>query len=103
MLGDTSLCIHPDQSNSCHPTIFDPINCLYFFPVFELEDLDWDHVTDLFWEIFMQIEQIWKAAGSEVCDCREEPVHEVQLQHRGCHGDEHGLQRCTERAGLPPG
>lgn len=47
--------------------------------------------TELFWEIFLQIEQIWKAAGSEVRACREEPVHEVQLQHRGCHGDEHGL------------
>jgi hypothetical protein len=35
--------------------------------------------------------------------CREELVHEVQLQHRGCHGDEHGLQGCAERAGLPLG
>ncbi|ONL93282.1 D8Ertd354e protein [Zea mays] len=43
------------------------------------------------------VEQIWKVAGSEVCDCREEPLHEVQLQHRRCHGDEHGLQRSAGR------
>ena len=60
-------------------------------------------MTELFWETFVQVKQICKASGSKVRHGREEPVHEVQLQHGGCHGDEHGLQRCLERAGLPPG
>ena len=50
-----------------------------------------------------QVEQIWEAAGSAVRDGREEPVHEIQLQHRGCHGDEHDLQGRATCAGLPRG
>lgn len=57
--------------------------------------------TELFWETFVQIEQICKAAGGAVRDGREELVHEVHLQHGGCHGDEHDLQGGPERAGLP--
>jgi len=60
-------------------------------------------MIELFWPLGVQVEQIWQTAGSEVRDGREEPLHEVHLQHRGCHGDEHGLQRRPECAGLPPG
>ncbi|KAL5681507.1 hypothetical protein ACJX0J_007892, partial [Zea mays] len=30
------------------------------------------------------IEQIWKAAGSETCDCREEPLQEFWYQYTHC-------------------
>jgi len=52
-------------------------------------------MMDLFWEIFVQIEQICKTPdpGSEVCDCSKEPVHEVQLQQKGMPWDENDLQR----------
>jgi len=85
--------VHPSPSKQQVLSV-KPLNCLCCCPVFELEDLRWDYVMiDLFREIFVQIEQIWKAPGSEMCDCSKEPVHEVQLQQRGCHGDEIGLQR----------
>ena len=39
-------------------------------------------MIELFWPLGVQVEQIWQTAGSEVRDGREEPLHEVHLQHR---------------------
>jgi hypothetical protein len=50
-----------------------------------------------------QVEQVREAAGGAVRDGGEEPVHEIQLQHRGRHGDEHGLKGRAERAGFSSG
>ncbi|RZS29375.1 hypothetical protein BHM03_00063102 [Ensete ventricosum] len=49
---------------------------------------------------FPQIEQVCQAPGCPLCTGREECLHEIQVQHRRCHGDEHGLQGCPERLGL---
>lgn len=34
--------------------------------------------------------------------CWEEPVREVHMQHRGCHGYEYGFQRGSECSGFSP-
>jgi hypothetical protein len=75
---------------------------LCFFFCCNVQNLD-DVMTDLFWVMFVQVEPIRKAAASEVRHRWEKPLHEVHLQHRGCHGHEHGLQRRSERPRLPSG
>lgn len=50
---------------------------------------------------FPQVQQICPATGNPLCARWEKPLHEIQLQHGRCDGDEHGFQRCTECLGLP--
>ena len=67
--------------------------------------IEHDTVADLFGNTIKceQVEQVREAAGGAVRHGREEPVHEIQLQHRGRHGDEHGLKGRTKCAGFPSG
>ena len=78
---------------------FEPINYMYCCPLSELGF----KLGLCVGKYLRRYQEDLEGCREWSCDWREEPVHEVQLQHRGCHGDEHGLQRCTERAGLPPG
>jgi hypothetical protein len=55
----------------------------------------------LYGESDVQIKQIWKVTMHKMRDSRKECLHAVQLQHWGCHGDEHGLQRRPERPRFP--
>jgi hypothetical protein len=99
VLDDTPLCYQflskKTAAVNFEPTMTCPV-ALFFIAKFKL----W--LTELFSETFVQVKPIRKASGSEVRHRWEKPLHEVHLQHWGCHGHEHGLQRRPERAGLPP-